>query len=532
MTAHPLTNTRRFSVYSGFGFSLYLLIVFGPLMALLVNTAQALGRGNHTWLTLAIPTGRRLDLLLQSLSTSAAIALGGMLLGILVGVRLLNWSGKTRSVLRWFLLLLTPIPPYIHALAWRAAVDFVNQLFRTGGLSPIPMRGWGASCWVWIMALAPLAISLVLIGLDSVDTQLIEAAKIQKGDLQVMTGIIMPLARPYILAAGGLLFTLSLTDYSIASLFQMNSFALDIFAEFGANNQPARALLLSLPTLVTSFGVIGLVQAPLKNAALSPIWQRNNLTQNWHWPGWFQWLQRFGIFILFLQIAVPFLSLLFLTNSWHDFSGNIASSSSEIFFTLGVCILSALASLPVAFSLATVLTRTEHWFWWLLISLPLAIPAPLTGIGLINLWNQAFISQVYNSWMMPVLAALARFTPIAALIMTAQLRRINPRLIEAAEILQPRRIYKSFWIRLPLVGPGLLAGTLLTFILSLGELGATLLVVPAGKSTLTIRIYNFLHYGASETVASLCLAITLLALGFGMIAALILFTWGKWMSQS
>ncbi len=87
------------------------------------------------------------------------------------------------------------------------------------------------------------------------------------------------------------------------------------------------------------------------------------------------------------------------------------------------------------------------------------------------------------------------------------------------------------WVRIPLIGPGLLAAALMTFVLSLGELGATLMVVPAGQSTLTIRIYNFLHYGASQTVASLCLSITLLVLIFALAAALVMAAWGRKTSQ-
>ena len=53
---------------------------------------------------------------------------------------------------------------------------------------------------------------------------------------------------------------------------------------------------------------------------------------------------------------------------------------------------------------------------------------------------------------------------------------------------------------------------MLVFTLSLGELGATLLVAPAGKGTLTMKIYNFLHYGATEAVSSLCLTMLFLIL--------------------
>jgi len=55
-------------------------------------------------------------------------------------------------------------------------------------------------------------------------------------------------------------------------------------------------------------------------------------------------------------------------------------------------------------------------------------------------------------------------------------------------------IYKQFF-----------AGLLITFALCMGEFGVTLLVTPPGYQTITLKIYNYLHYGASETIAVLCL---------------------------
>jgi iron(III) transport system permease protein len=60
------------------------------------------------------------------------------------------------------------------------------------------------------------------------------------------------------------------------------------------------------------------------------------------------------------------------------------------------------------------------------------------------------------------------------------------------------------------------------FAVSTGELGATLIVAPPGYSTLTMRIYSYLHYGASESVAGLCFIMILMALALGFLAVIIL----------
>ncbi len=156
--------------------------------------------------------------------------------------------------------------------------------------------------------------------------------------------------------------------------------------------------------------------------------------------------------------------------------------------------------------------------WWFLVTVPLAVPPPLIGIGLITIWNRPVIDAVYGTYFMPVLAALARFTPLAAMVLLAQLRRIDPLLIDAAHVFHTH--WRKTWLQiyLPMMSPGLLAGGFIAFSLSAGELGATLLVAPPGQATLTMRIYNYLHYGASESVAGLCLMMAGVALFAGVLA--------------
>jgi iron(III) transport system permease protein len=45
--------------------------------------------------------------------------------------------------------------------------------------------------------------------------------------------------------------------------------------------------------------------------------------------------------------------------------------------------------------------------------------------------------------------------------------------------------------------------------ISLGDLAASILVVPPGVTTLSIRIFGLLHYGVEDQVAGICLAMLL-----------------------
>jgi iron(III) transport system permease protein len=149
------------------------------------------------------------------------------------------------------------------------------------------------------------------------------------------------------------------------------------------------------------------------------------------------------------------------------------------------------------------------------------------GIGLISLWNRAIWPDFYSSAFMPVFAGLARFTPLAVLALLPQLRRIDTLLIDAARMIQANPAQTWFQVRLAMLAPGLFAAACLAFALTTGELGATLLVAPPGRATLTMRIYNYLHYGASSSVAGLCLTIAASSLIAGCLALGALAAWSR-----
>jgi iron(III) transport system permease protein len=223
------------------------------------------------------------------------------------------------------------------------------------------------------------------------------------------------------------------------------------------------------------------------------------------------------------QVGAPLGVLIAQTGSWAQFSQSVGEARSEISFTLLTAAAAGLLCLPLGLALSGELMQKglRGRMGWLLMLAPLAVPAPLVGIGLIAVWNRDLPVAVYGSAWMPVLAMLARFSALAALLALAQARRTDVRLFEAADIFQPGLLKTWLVVRLPLLAPGLLAAAGVVFVLSAGELGATLIVAPPGQATLTMRIYNYLHYGASGTVAGLCLSMALASVGMGAAAAAI-----------
>lgn len=142
----------------------------------------------------------------------------------------------------------------------------------------------------------------------------------------------------------------------------------------------------------------------------------------------------------------------------------------------------------------------------------LAIPSVSLGIILVKIFNRPFLETIYTSFWIIVVGFLIRFFPYSAEILNVFWAQIDAKLLEVAKLTGA-----PFWqvlrrILIPLLLPGLLVAWITTFILSLGELGITLLVYPSGYQTLPIRIFTLLHYGAPELVAALSIILIVLIL--------------------
>jgi len=511
------------------GLIIFILVVFGVLFALFGELIYSLFSGNSEWLSLVLPIGRRLTLLLRSIGLAASVSVSGVLIGIIAGTVLWRWHSGIPSQLKWLVLVLAPVPPYIHALAWNTFVFRLDSLLASVGLPAVQLQGFVGSWWVQFMSFTPIAVGLGMIGLKSVEPALIDTARVMRSDMRSFIKVILPLAVPALAAGGGILFLLSMMDYSVPALFDVNVYAMEIFTEFSASNEPARALLLAMPLLLIAIAVIFMSQSALRHAAQTHSWGIPSMKVPLRWPKWFVTLQWITIAMLIAHIVVPVVSLFAATGTWQTIVSTVSLASNEILFTFWIAILTAVICIPIALAVATELVKLNRWawIWWVLVLIPLAIPPPLIGIGLITIWNQPMVIDVYGSSLMPVLAAIARFTPFAAIVMVAQLRRIDPLLIDAGRIIQ--RNSRQTWLRvwLPMLSPGLIAAGGIAFALTIGELGATLLVAPPGQATLTMRIYNFLHYGATGAVAGLCLMMALFSIAAGTFAILALIGWNR-----
>lgn len=186
-------------------------------------------------------------------------------------------------------------------------------------------------------------------------------------------------------------------------------------------------------------------------------------------------------------------------------------------------------SLPVAIPLGYLLARRDFRAKWLVevvVNLSLLLPPVVTGYLLLivfqadapvgRLLREYLGIRIAFDWKGLVVAAGVMSFPLMVRAVRLGFESVDPRLELAARTLGVGRFRTFFAISLPLARHGVIAGAVLAFARSLGEFGATVMLVSQRESTQTIPLLIFStqdRIGGIDRIWPLVIVSILLAAG-------------------
>jgi len=147
-----------------------------------------------------------------------------------------------------------------------------------------------------------------------------------------------------------------------------------------------------------------------------------------------------------------------------------------------------------------------------LIYQPLVVPEILMGISLL----MAFVAVGVPLGLFTIFLAHVTFcVSYVAMTVLGRFQDFDFSVIEAARDLGATPWQSARRILLPMLMPGIVAGALLAFTLSVDDFVITFFVAGPGSTTLPLRIYSMIKYGAPPMInalSTLLLAVTLTAI--------------------
>lgn len=151
-----------------------------------------------------------------------------------------------------------------------------------------------------------------------------------------------------------------------------------------------------------------------------------------------------------------------------------------------------------------------------LVLTPIAIPEILMGLSLLVF----FVTLNFTLGFVSItLAHIAFCVGFVAIVVRARLAGMDNALIEAARDLGATPLQAFRLVTLPLIMPGIVAGALMAFTLSIDDFVITYFTAGAGASTLPLQIYSMLKIAVTPEVNAISTLLMLLTLALIFIAS-------------
>jgi iron(III) transport system permease protein len=457
---------------------------------------------------------------LESILASVGVSMLTVLFCAAVGIPLAflfeRYNFPARKVFATFAALPLVLPPLVGTVAFiflcgesGILARLIQSVFHLEH-SPWSLHGWPALLLFHTYTMYPFFYVLTGAGLSRIDAALSEAGRsLGAGRLRVLLRVLLPQLTPSLVAAALLTFMTSMASFSAPLLFGggVRMLTLEIFTarQRGDTGMAiTETVILAVISLSALFffqryeGTRKFAAAAMKGSTR----KRRAITS-----GRSRWLAivcgvLFSV-ILVLPVATLVLVSFAKEGNWTTQSIPTAYTlanyikifsdprASEVLWnSLSMSAIAAAAALVWSFCAVALVARKGGRKWkrvlsWLIL-VPWALPGTVVAVSIAECYGQpslllgSFI-LVGTFWILPVVYFL-RFMPLVVRALQASMEQIDDSLAEAASSLGARWWQRFARVTLPLVWPGAVAGTLLAFVIALGEYVASVLVfVPANR---------------------------------------------------
>ena len=456
--------------------------------------------------------------------------LGACLIGIPLAFCTARFHLWGRAWISTLAILVLVAPPFIGAYAWimmLGANGFVTNFFEYFGLETPTIYGAHGIVLVFTLKFFPFVFLMTQTALNAVNKSFEDAAEnLGCTPWQRFTKITLPLVFPAISTGAIICFVLSIADFGTPAILGRGFRTLSTIA-FSAY----RSELGGLPTMAVTVSMIMIGISMLALLAQRRILARRryassltNLPTKTHLTGWRNIAVHAFCHGVVLIAMIPNLVVVytsFLKTNGPVFVGGFglesydriwrvapeAIGNSFLFATSAVVLITVFSAL-----ISYVIVRRETTASGaidFLMMVPYLIPGVVMAIGFVTTFRTGIFSGMGAAWLLILLYFIRRL-PYGVRSTTSNLRQVKPSMEEAAINLGAPPLTAFMKITVPLILPGLIVGSLMSFITAINELSGTLILYDSRTLTMPVSIYlavldgEFGLAAAFSTVLLLC----------------------------
>ncbi len=459
------------------------------------------------------------NLLGQYVSNSVYLLLICSVLVLLFGVTtswlVARYEFPFRKQLEWLLILPLAIPSYIVAYAYAGAFDYggsleiIQRYFGMEFTRIDVMNRFGLAFVLSISLFPYVYVSTRAFFLNQANNLLEASRMLGVGELRTFFKLILPIARPAIIAGMILVLMEVLNDYGAAQYFGVNTFTTGIFRSWFSMEEPETAIYLSALLLILVFALI-----------LFEKWQRRKIQYSNERTNteriYRKTTSKRNQFLIFCIVITPVLFGFFIPLAqliyWAVLTYSSVFDYSFLMLSLqtfGIAFLTA----TVTVIFATLLIFSAKWNRIGLIKnlsrlgvLGYAIPGAVVAIGImiptlaLDRWLMGVVASIsgnttgfiiHGTLFALVYAYAVRFLAVAYNPIESTTLKVSNTIPDASKTLGVGNFKTFFKIEYPLIKTGMLSAFILVFVDVLKELPLTLILKPFQVNTLAVRAFEY-----------------------------------------
>lgn len=470
------------------------------------------------------------EALLRSALLAGAISGMAVLLGWIPG-RLLGTCRRRADALLLLILMPLVLPKYVLHYAWTLLLSPTTEIGSYLALRPEMARAAGAAtsvlvmtCWYW-----PLAALLLAQGWRNIDASIWDSASLEASGLKLFRYITLPLLGRTMLLAFAVCFVMSLAEFSTFHLAGVETIGTELAVLYeltGSIGAVARAAWPSaLVALAVAFALGG----------VSRSWQsyRTVVTSARSTNPYWRWAVLAGLIVV--SVGAPVFLLFYNMTDTTELRRFITLHIDELAWSLAIALAACLfacliarAALPPADNgqkLSNRIRVRAAVSFTMRVTLFTAMFLPASVLAVSSLRALAlfgFPITVRQSWLIVSLGHAARFAGVALVVFLLARRSSDKRLSEMASLDGASKMQKFLYVDLPRFWPLMAGASLLLIMLSITELSATMVLLPAGLPNFAQRLLNQMHYARDQQVIASCLVLMGLFVVLAVAAVLLL----------
>jgi ABC-type Fe3+ transport system permease subunit/DNA-binding beta-propeller fold protein YncE len=442
---------------------------------------------------------------LTLLTNSILLAGGAMILAAVFGfftALFAACSGKrVRILLLAAAVVALVLPPFLVVNLWLHLLGFTG-VWR--GFLPFNIYSIGGAIWILALLTWPLTFLLVLGSWQVLENNQLESEPALAG-WPLVRWLLYPVARPALGVGAFITFVLAFNNFSVPAILQVKVFPAELWVSFNTTFNYREALKLSwplflIPLLLLLWARGRSVEWPRLEGSVSPGLLRSQLGR-----AGYLLAGAVACFTILFSTGLPLAELLGSSRTWTEFApayraGQLAVWNSFLMAGAG-------AAFCTGGGLLLWRARWGAALWVLFL-----MPGILLGIGLIYLLNHSWSAVFYQSIGIVLAGLFLRYAALAWSVSGRAMRTLDRDLTDAARLCGASGWELFRQIQWPQVAPQILGIAYITYLLCLWDVETLMFVIPPGRETVALRVFNLLHYGHTGQVHALCAILVFLAL--------------------